>query len=107
MFRGVEDTERVRDLLMSLLSTSGTLAGISIGLASMTNARADKVATIADDLFVLCAAGFLIVCWLAVAVTRNLSSPRLRRWTNALDALFLGSLTLLVICGFLVVYEYI
>jgi len=38
---------------------------------------------------------------------RHVDSPHLARWTDAIDATFLVSLTLLVLAGFVTVYTFI
>lgn len=65
-----------------------------------------RTETIADDLFLFSSVGFLIVCYLAFFALRRLESRRIGRWTAAIDALFLLSLTLLVLSGFVVLYAF-
>jgi hypothetical protein len=109
MLKNVKDHKDLQQLLTSLLSTSGTLAGISLALVGIVNFRvADKkVETIADDMFLFSSLGFLIVCYLIFFTLRRIKSERVQYWTNAIDAVFLFSMTLLVIAGFVVVYTFV
>ena len=62
MLKNVQDPKDLQNLLLALLSTSGTLAGISLALVGIVNLKigSQKVETIADDLFLLASLGFLI-----------------------------------------------
>jgi nitrate reductase gamma subunit len=84
------------------------MAGLSMALVGIINLRAanTRTETIADDLFLFSSAGFLVVCYLAFFALRRLDSARVRRWTGAIDILFLASLTLLVLSGFVVLYAF-
>jgi hypothetical protein len=94
---------------MTLLSTSGTLAGLSMALVSMTNLKiaSTKVQTVADDMFLFSSLGFLLVCYLVFFTLRNIRSSSLQYWINLIDMIFLASLTLLVLAGFVLVYEFL
>jgi hypothetical protein len=73
-----DDPAEVREILISLLSTSGTLAGFSIGLMSVANLKVtDRISTFADEMFLFAGVGFL------------------------------ASLALVVVAGFLVLYEFL
>ncbi|MGE5153021.1 MAG: hypothetical protein ACM3ST_03305 [Bdellovibrio bacteriovorus] len=63
-----------------------------------------QVETVADDMFLFAALGFVRVCYLVFFTLRRLQSARLRWWTGAIDVLFLGSLTLLLMGGIAVAY---
>jgi hypothetical protein len=109
MLKNVSNPQDLQRLLLSLLSTSGTLAGLSMALVGIVNLRIanTKVETIADDLFLFSSLGFLVVCYLAFFTLRRLRSRKVQYWTNAIDAVFLFSLTLLVLSGFVVVYAFL
>lgn len=109
MLKNIEDPKDARELLLSLLPTSGTLAGISLALVGIVNVKASsaKVETIADDLFLCSSLGFVVVCYLIFFALRRLHSGRLQHWTNIIDVLFLASLTLLLVSGFAVVYTFL
>jgi hypothetical protein len=106
MLKNIDNPKDLQRLLLSLLSTSGTLAGISMALVGIVNLKVTsvKIENIADDMFLFSSTGFLIVCYLIFFTLRRLNSENLRYWTNVIDVLFLASLTLLVLSGFAVLY---
>ena len=105
MLKNLRDPKEVRDAMLSLLSTAGTLAGIGVGLVGIINAsRGSTTATVADDILLLSALGFLGVCYLIFFAVRNVSAASARRMLEIIDILFLGSMTLMVLAGFIVVY---
>ena len=99
MLKNVSDPKNLQSLLLALLSTSGTLAGLSMALVGIVNLKiADtKVGSIADDMFLFASFGFLIVCSLIFFTLRRIQSPKVQNWTNVIDIVFLFSITLLVI----------
>jgi nitrate reductase gamma subunit len=105
----IENPQDLRQLLLSLLSTSGTLAGLSMALVGIVNLKVanTSVGTVADDMFLFASLGFLVVCYLIFFTLRRLQSTRVRSWTNAIDVVFLFSLTLLVMSGFVVLYSFV
>lgn len=109
MLKNIKDLSEVRETLLSLLSTSGTLAGISLALVGITNFKitSTKIESFADDLFLFSALGFVVVCYFIFFALRHLSSNRLNHLTNAIDILFLVSLTLLLLAGFFAVYTFL
>jgi nitrate reductase gamma subunit len=109
MLKNIKDHKDLQQLLISLLSTSGTLAGISLALVGIVNIKVanTKVETLADDMFLFSSLGFLIVCYLIFFTLRKLQSRKVQYWTNVIDVVFLLSLTLLVIAGFVVVYAFV
>jgi len=108
MLKNIRETREARDVMLSLLPTSGTLAGISIGLMSFANMKAkDTFETMVDDLFLVAGIGFLAVCYLIFFAMRRLESGRIKDWVTVIDVIFLASLTLEVVSGFLLLYEII
>ncbi len=109
MLKNVNDPTDLLHLLVSLLSTSGTLAGLSLALVGIVNLKVGntKVETLADDMFLFASLGFLVVCYLIFFTLRRVQSQRIRYWTNLIDMVFLFSLTLLVTAGFVVVYAFV
>ena len=109
MLKNVSDPKIVLQMLLSLLSTSGTMAGISLALVGIVNLRitSTKIASAADDIFLFASLGFVAVCYMTFFAIRHIESTRLQRWTNIIDVTFLFSLTLLVIAGFVTVYAFI
>jgi hypothetical protein len=109
MLKNASDPKIILQMLLSLLSTSGTMAGISLALVGIVNLRitSSKVASIADDIFLFASIGFVIVCYMTFFAIRHIDSPRLQRWTDLIDFTFLLSLTLVVMAGFVTVYAFI
>jgi hypothetical protein len=105
MLKNLRDPKEAREAMLSLLSTAGTLAGIGIALIGIINTDGSgTTATIADDILLLSALGFLVVCYLIFFAVRNVSGARTWRMLVAIDIVFLGSMTLMVLAGFIVVY---
>jgi hypothetical protein len=109
MLKNVKDPKDLQSLLVALFSTSGTLAGLSLALVGIVNLKISntKVESLADDMFLLSSLGFLVVCYFTFFTLRRLNSRNVLRWTNMIDVVFLCALTLLVISGFVVVYEFL
>lgn len=109
MLKNTNDPQILLQMLLSLLSTSGTLAGISLALVGIVNLRitSTKVASAADDIFLFAALGFVLVCFMTFFALRHMKSRNLRRWTNIIDSIFLASLALVVFAGFVTVYAFI
>lgn len=105
MLKNLRDAKEAREAMLSVLSTSGTLAGIGVGLVGIINARGSEVAaTVADDVLLLAALGFLVVCYLVFFAVRNVSAASAWRMLAVIDVMFLGSMTLMVLAGFIVAY---
>jgi nitrate reductase gamma subunit len=104
MLKNVRDRDDLQRLLLAILSTSGTLAGLSMALVGIVtlHVRDTKVETLADDMFLFSSVGFLIVCFLVFFALRRIESDSVERWTTMIDVLFLLSMTLLVLSGFVV-----
>ncbi len=108
VLKNLKDAKDARDAMLSLLPTSGTLAGIAVGLAGVLNAGGHNHApTWADDFLLLSALGFLLVCYLIFFAIRDLHSESTSRLRSLIDIVFLGSMTLMVFAGFVVVYEFL
>ena len=105
MLKNLRDPKEAREAMLSLLSTAGTLAGIGIALIGIINTNGGgTTATIADDILLLSALGFLVVCYLIFFAVRNFSGAHAWRMLVIIDVVFLGSMTLMVLAGFIVVY---
>ena len=106
MLKNVSDPKLLLQMLLALLSTSGTLAGISLALVGIVNFRitSTKVESAADNIFLFAALGFVMVCYLTFFAIRHIDSRHLQRLANIIDGVFLLSLTLLVVAGFVTVY---
>jgi nitrate reductase gamma subunit len=109
VLKNIKDPNEIRQILLSLLSTSGTLAGISLALVGIVAIKVSnsKVETIADDLFLFSSLGFVIVCYFIFFALRRIHSPRAQFWTTVIDFMFLMSLTMLVLAGFVTVYTFL
>jgi hypothetical protein len=105
MLRNLKDPKEARDALLVLLQTAGMLAGFGVSLVGIINVdRGGAPATVADDILLLSALGFLVVCYLVFFTLRNVSAAITSRMLKIIDVLFLGSMTLMVLAGFVVVY---
>jgi hypothetical protein len=106
MLNKVKDHKDLPHFLFSLLSTSGTLAGLSLVLVGIVNLKIahTKVETIADDMFLLSSVGFFAVCYIIFFTLRHYQVERVLYWTKLINAVFLSSMTLLIMVGFVVVY---
>ena len=106
MLKNVQDPNDLLQILLSMLSTSGTLAGLSLALVGIVNLKVDNtmVESLADDMFLFASLGFLVVCYLIFFTLRRLRSKSVQYWTNGIDLLFLVSLTMLVMAGFTTLY---
>lgn len=109
MLKNCKEPNDLRQILLSVLSTSGTLSGISLALVSLVNFKIydTKVETLADNMFLFSSLGFVSVCYFTFFALRHLYSARIQLWTNIIDVVFLLSLTLLLLAGFVTVYEFI
>jgi hypothetical protein len=77
-----------------------------VGIVNLKVANT-KVETLADDMFLFSSLGFLVVCYLIFFTLRQLQSTRVQYWTNVIDVVFLFSMTLLVMSGFVVLYAFV
>ena len=108
MLKNLKDPREARDAMLSLLPTSGTLAGISIGLVGVINSgMKGSVSTIADDVLLVAALGFLFVCYMIFFAIRHVDTKIATGLMHLRDITFLFSMTLVVFSGFIVVYEFI
>jgi hypothetical protein len=93
-----------RDELTSLLSLSGTLAGLCIGIVAFINASHRGGATLIDDVLAVCAACFLLCIYLITFVLRTRAGRRAAHLTQIIELLFLATLTVMTCAGFFMVY---
>ena len=109
MLKNIDNPTDLRQLLLSILSTSGTLAGISLALVGIVNLKVSntKIETLADDMFLFASLGFVVVCYLVFFTLRRLHIRSVQTWTTVIDIIFLCSLTLLGMSGFVVAYAII
>ena len=101
---GRSDRPIQRDELTSLLSLCGTLAGLCIGIVAFINASSRGAATLIDDVLATCAATFLLCIYLITFAFRTRSRKRALLLTQAVELLFLATLTVMTAAGFFMVY---
>lgn len=96
----------LREELLHLLSTSGTLAGLSITGVTLLHSlgKESVVQTIADDALALSSLLFLLCTCAIFMALRIQSGPLARTLEKIADALFLLALTGMVSAGFIMVY---
>lgn len=96
----------LREELISLLSVSGTLAGLCITVVALmkTIGKAASVATIVDDLFAICALLFLVCVYLIFAALRVRQARIGSYLLKLVDIAFLVALTLMTGAAFILVY---
>jgi hypothetical protein len=98
------ETSIQRDELTSLLSLSGTLAGLCIGIVAFINATHRGATTAIDDVLAACAAIFLLCIYLITFALRTRSHKRAVLLAQTVELLFLATLTVMTIAGFFMVY---
>jgi hypothetical protein len=95
-----------RDELLSLLSTSGSLAGLCITVVALMNTfnktRADV--TVVDDMLAVCAAAFLLSTYLIFWALRTHANRTSAVLLNVVDGVFLSALTFMIIAGFIMIH---
>ena len=109
MLKNTSDPEILLRILLSMLSTSGTMASIGLALVGIVNLRitSTHVASAADDIFLFSSLGFVMVCYMTFFAIRHIQSPKLARWTGVIEFAFVSSLTLLISAGFVTVYAFV
>lgn len=109
MLKNTSDPEILLRILLSMLSTSGTMASIGLALVGIVNLRitSTHVASAADDIFLFASLGFVVVCYMTFFAIRHIQSPKLARWTGVIEFAFVSSLTLLISAGFVTVYAFV
>lgn len=85
---------------------SSSLAGLSVGAITLFrfSDRAQRVASYADDVLVVCASLFLLSTYLVFWALRSRRPQRTRLLARLVDGVFLVALTALVGVGFTMVY---
>jgi hypothetical protein len=82
MLKNISDIKDIHHTLLAFLSTRGTLAGISLTLVGIVNIKTQI------------SKPWPMICFFY------------RRWNNIIDFIFLASLTLLLVAGSMVLYEF-
>jgi len=96
----------LREELLHLLSVSANLAGLCVTIVALMNtfSRGADVATIADDIFAICALIFLVCIYLIFSALRTRNTPWLPRLVKVVDIFFVVGLTAMTFAAFIMVY---
>ena len=96
----------VREELLSLLSISATLAGLCVTVVALMKALGKETdsATIADDMFAVCALLFLASTYLIFWALKTSKPGLATLLVKLLDVVFLVALTLMTGAAFVLVY---
>lgn len=95
-----------REELLSLLSTSGTLAGLCITVVAFMNTfdKSRSDVSVVDDVFAICAAVFLLCIYVSFWALKS-RTPRVAAvLVTVADGLFLIALTGMTLAAFIMVY---
>lgn len=94
------------DSLDTLVSASGTLAGIGLALVGILSAKSSltQTETAADDFFLFSSIGFLVVLAMGYFAQKENSPSRSGRVQQTAEWIFSISLVLLLMAGFVLVY---
>ena len=95
-----------RKELLSLFSTSGSLAGLCITVVALMNTfdktRADV--TIVDDMLAVCAAAFLLYIYLIFWALSSRKTSTMVGLIKIIDGVFLLAITSMTVAAFIVIY---
>jgi len=94
-----------RSELLSLVSVSGTLAGLCITIVAFINTSERVRSTVVDDMLVISASAFLGCIYLIVCALRVKNPQRAARLLRLVDILFLSALSAMTFAGFVMVYS--
>lgn len=95
-----------REELLSLLSTSGTLAGLCITVVAFMNTfdKTRSGVSVVDDLFAVCAAVFLLCIYFSFWALKTRALRIAVLLVAVADVLFLAALTTMTVAAFIMVY---
>lgn len=95
-----------REELLSLLSTSGTLAGLCITVVALMNTfdKTQASVSIVDDMFGICAVAFLLCIYLIFWALRSHSATLSVVLIKTLEGVFLSAMTLMTVAAFFMIY---
>lgn len=95
-----------RQELLSLLSTSGALAGLCITVVALMNTFDKTLAgvTIVDDMLAVCAAAFLLCIYLIFWALRSRKTSVSVVLIKVIDGVFLLAITSMTIAAFIMIY---
>ncbi len=95
-----------RGELLSVLSTSGTLAGLCITVVALMNTfdKTQASVSIVDDMFGICAVAFLLCIYLIFWALRSHVAKTSVVLIKAVEGVFLLAMTLMTVAAFLMIY---
>jgi hypothetical protein len=95
-----------REELLSLLSTSGALAGLCITVVALMNTFDKTLAgvSIVDDMLAVCAAAFLLCIYLIFWALRSRKTSVSVVLIKVVDGVFLLAITSMTIAAFIMIY---
>ena len=95
-----------RDELFSLLSSSGSLAGLCITVVALMNSfnKVRAEVTVVDDMLAVCAAAFLLCTYLIFWALRSRAARISAILLNVVDWVFLSAQTIMTIAGFIIIH---
>jgi hypothetical protein len=93
--------------MMQLFSVSSTLAGLSLTIATLFNIlnKTAALASIADNIFAICAFMFICCNFLIFWTLRTQHAEWARKVMFVVDVVFLFSQALMLVAGFLIVWS--
>jgi hypothetical protein len=95
-----------REELLSLLQTSGSLAGLCIMVVALMNTF-DKTRTsvsLVDDIFCICTVAYLLNIYLIFWALRTSKTTTSVKLVKISEAVFLFALTFMTLAAFLMIY---
>ncbi len=95
-----------RQELLSLLSISGSLAGLCVTVVAFMNTfdKTRAEVSVVDDVFAFCAAGFLLCIYVIFWALRSHKTTLSAILLKVVDGVFLLTLTSMTIAGFAMIY---
>ena len=99
-------TNWAREELLSLLSTSGALAGLCITVVALMNNFGETRASVSivDDMLAVCAAAFLLCIYLIFWALRSHKASLSGALIRVVDGVFLLAMTLMTLAAFIMIY---
>lgn len=106
MYRANRLSHWAREEMMQLFSVSGTLAGLSLTIATLFNIinRTAALASIADNILSLCAFMFISCNFMIFWSLRTHHSELAKQMMLVVDVVFLLAQVLMLIAGMLIVW---
>jgi hypothetical protein len=95
-----------RDQILELHSSSSQLAGLCITVVALMNTFDKSLArvSIVDDIFAICAAGFLLCIYLIFWALRTSHEQTADRLIRVIDGLFVATISVMTAATFVMIY---